>query len=186
MADSQLETFRSLHAVMELCNEQMHDDLVDGARGKKEQVLQDHRNKQRIDKIVECTKKLVPLYDDRDRSFRNELERVRSRSYINEFYSKFTEIRRNHEQNADIPVESDQIAFENIVQFSGEEWHGRFVDLHVFYEKYLNYKAFKSSSKVLLKIDVHDPLTNKIKTKSQIRKVDYKTFLTRIFEFWRV
>eukprot|EP01084_Bolivina_argentea_P018652 34696_1 len=160
--------------------------MVDGARGKKEQVLMDHRNKLRIDKVVECTKQLIPLYEDRDKSFRNELERMRSRSYINEFYSKFTEIRRNHEQNPNIPIESDQIAFENVVQFSGEEWHGRFVDLHSFYEKYLNHSAFKASSKVLHKIDVHDPITNKMKTKSEIRKVDYKTFITRIFEFWRV
>ena len=35
MSNSQLETFRSLHAIVELCKEQMHDDLVDGARGVK-------------------------------------------------------------------------------------------------------------------------------------------------------
>ena len=33
--NSQLETFRSLHAMIEICKEQMHDDLVDGARGVK-------------------------------------------------------------------------------------------------------------------------------------------------------
>ena len=153
---------------------------------KKEQVLQDHRNKQRIDKIVECTKKLVPLYEDRDKSFRNELEKIRQRGYIHEFYSRFTEIRRNHEQNSNIPIQADQITFEPDVQFSGEEWHGRFVDLHEFYEKYLNLNVFKSSSKLIHKIDVADPTTNKIKPKTEIRKVDYKTFLTRIFEFWRI
>jgi len=172
--------------VLELCKEQMHDDLVDGARGKKEQILQDSKNKQRIDKIVECTKKLIPLYDDRDKSFRNELEKIRQRGYIHEFYSRFSEIRRNHEQNADIPVERDEISFEPNVQFSGEEWHGRFVDFHHFYEKYLNLSVFKSSSKRVIHLDVEDPITKERTVRSETGNVDYKLFLTRVFEFWRV
>merc|ERR1712154_186242 len=113
-------------------------------------------------------------------------DKIRQRGYIHEFYSRFTEIRRHHEQNPNIPVEADQITFENMVQFSGEEWHGRFVDLHLFYEKYLNHSVFKSSSKMVQKIDALDPISNKMTTKTEIRKVDYKTFLTRIFEFWRI
>ena len=35
MANSKLEAFRSLHAVIELCKEQMHDDLVEPAHGVK-------------------------------------------------------------------------------------------------------------------------------------------------------
>ena len=114
------------------------------------------------------------------------MERIRQRGYIHEFYARFTEIRRNHEQNPSIPIQSDTISFEPKVQFSGEEWHGRFVDLHEFYKKYLNLNVFKSSSKLVHKIDVHDPTTNKMKQKTEIRKVDYKTFITRIFEFWRI
>ena len=33
MSNSVLETFRSLHATIEICKEQMHDDLVEGATG---------------------------------------------------------------------------------------------------------------------------------------------------------
>ena len=135
---------------------------------------------------MECTKKLLPLYEDRDKSFRNELEKIRQRGYIHEFYSRFSEIRRHHEQNANIPIQSDHIVFEPDVQFSGEEWHGRFVDLHSFYEKYLNHPVFRLSSKLIQKIDVLDPITSKMKTKTEVRKVDYKTFITRVFEFWRV
>lgn len=137
-------------------------------------------------RIVECTKKLLPLYDDRDKSFRNELEKIRQRGYIHEFYSRFSEIRRNHEQNPDIPVERDDISFEPNVQFSGEEWYGRFVDFHQFYEKYLNLPVFKKSSKRILRFDVEDPNTKERSIRTETGNVDYKAFVTRVFEFWRV
>lgn len=155
---------------------------------KKEQVLQDHRNKKRIDKIVDCTKRLLPLYEDRDKSFRSDLEKIRQRGFIHEFYSRFSEIRRQHEANPNIPIvdDSNKISFENMVQFSGEEWHGRFVDLHTFYEQYLNAPVFRSSSSITQNIDMYDESTDSMQTKTEKRKVDYKLFLTRIFEFWRI
>jgi len=50
------------------------------------------------------------------------------------------------------------------VQFSGEEWHGRFVDLHAFYERYVNHRVLGALRP----------------------RPTYKAFLTRVLEFWRV
>merc|ERR1712176_1385586 len=100
---------------------------------------------------------------------------------MGEFYSRFTEITKQHKENQCIPIADDannEMLFENMVQFSGEEWHGRCVDMHTFYEQYLNLSVFNTSSHITQHVDEYDESTDSHKTKVEKRRVDYKLFLT--------
>lgn len=183
-----------------------------------QQILQDHRIKLRIEKVIESTKDVIPFYDDRDHHLRQELSDIKSRSYMNSFYEKLTQIRINHEQNPFMPIIDDTVQLSSktdiispetqneskmnkneneiiqntkLVEFSGEEWNGRFVDLHKFYEDYINLKVFADVCVIQRKVDIEPELDAKEilapqATKIIEERVDYQTFVTRVFEFWRI
>jgi len=191
MSNSKLEGARYLHSQIELCKEQMHEDLVTPIKGHKEQILQDHRMKLRVDSIVNNAKQLIIYYEDNDRKLKEEINEMKGRSYMNVYYSKLSEIRRNHEHNPNIPIPLEQINIEPKVEFSGEEWFGRFVDMNSLYYKYINLKVFEGISRVNNTSNKND---NNIKnekeknSKNTINEemIDYKTFLIQFQEFWRI
>eukprot|EP01027_Heterolobosea_sp_BB2_P015866 GEZU01022663.1.p1 GENE.GEZU01022663.1~~GEZU01022663.1.p1 ORF type:complete len:432 (+),score=143.30 GEZU01022663.1:55-1350(+) len=172
MSSSQLELTRALHSDIEKFHQAISYELRNRAKTQKNKIYQNHYINQKLEAIVERSKKLVQIYDDANGARKEELDSMTGDDLmktLHAFDTRLGEIREYHRRFPDAsPVveiqfnpETDfSLTKEAPVQFSGEEGYGRYVDLHQFYLKYINMKQFE--------------------------KVDYFTFLSQFYKFHEI
>lgn len=89
----------------------------------------------------------METYADRDDSLKKEKEELLNQgiSLFNNFYQKLSEIKDYHSK-FEMALEPPQdFVIQEEVKFSGEEGFGRFLDLHSFYDIFINLEAAKQS-----------------------------------------
>ncbi|XP_055339644.1 splicing factor 3A subunit 3-like [Paramacrobiotus metropolitanus] len=166
-----LEQQRALHEERERLVETMAQEMVKGETSKstyRQQLNSGHRIKIMQDRHTEVCGRLADLYEDKDNLRRQDIAALTNGPF-NEFYNRLRGLReyyRKHPEEVSVPLSVQVAAFsrlglgntpsrqaaaggegsaepeeELLVSFSDEEAHGRFLDLHLLYEKFLNLKG---------------------------------------------
>lgn len=114
-------------------------------------MARDHQIAQFLDRISSQSNKLLTIYRDADGTRSHEIQQIGTGDPMEEFYKQLTDIKGFHAKYPNEPVENLERAYRpkkgldaesmpSIVDtmFTGEEAFGRFFDLHICHESYLN------------------------------------------------
>ena len=114
----------------------------------RDRLNRDHEVSQLLDQIQKQSAELLSLYQDKTEQRSRELLQIGAGDTFDEFYRQVNEVREHHARYPNEQAENSETWYrpqrdENrpfVVEsmFSGEEAYGRFFDLHVCHEHYLN------------------------------------------------
>lgn len=158
MTSSIIEQTRLLHQDLENQLKHMVLDLCEDNKLAKDRILQEHRVKMRLEKMKRTGQQLLELYDDSEGSPRKiELKSMAGdeQEIFGIFYERLKDIRDYYRKFQDVTLKEPDYEVKPKVKFSGSEVGGMFVDLHPFFEKYVNNPIFKRCDYLsyLLKFD---------------------------------
>lgn len=126
-------------------------ELAEEAKTHRVKVAKQHRVKAMTDKVIDTSAKLTTIYKDDDHGRRDEIavfggKGEDGRDAYSAFYDRLRDLREYHrrfpstqfteaeDEGAGVPVEVPR------VEFTGEEGHGRFLDLHPLHNLFQNAK----------------------------------------------
>jgi len=115
-------------------------------------VNQSHLVNLFAEKITDRYKNLVDLYTDTDGSRKQEIQNMggKGAQLFSNFYEQLRNIKEYHRKFPYLQLERPEaeqllnnVDVDHLVEFSGEECYGKYLDLHFFFERYLNLKDIK-------------------------------------------
>lgn len=126
--------------------------------------MQEHRVKSRLEKIKRSGKLLLELYEE-DGPRKAELEEMTGEQVFEVFYEKLKDIRDYYRKLPDVTIKEPDYEVKPKVKFSGSEVFGMFIDLHPFFEQYVNHPMNKRCDYLgyLLKFDKFTEVPQKVK-----------------------
>ena len=93
---------------------------------------------------------LLSLYQDENHAMNDELNSMKGSNMFSSFYGTLKNINEYHHKYPNIPnTENNSLhipEFESLVQFSGEEIFGKYLDLHSLYVQYCNLPNITTSN----------------------------------------
>ncbi|TPX40422.1 hypothetical protein SeMB42_g06009 [Synchytrium endobioticum] len=151
--DSLLEQQRRAHEEIERLENVGVQELLNKPKTQKERVVQERRVSGYIDRIADKSKFLYHVYQDTDDSRKNEIAAISGATDFSEFYQRLRAIKDYHRRypnegyepfeaefiNRDTEKEAEELE----ACFTGEEALGKYLDLHVRFEQFLNLKGVK-------------------------------------------
>uniref|UniRef100_K3X6A8 C2H2-type domain-containing protein n=1 Tax=Globisporangium ultimum (strain ATCC 200006 / CBS 805.95 / DAOM BR144) TaxID=431595 RepID=K3X6A8_GLOUD len=146
MASTVLEQLRAEQEAIESYERAVVSILGEKPRNHRERVLHGHKVSNLLDQVVQHSAHVKELYDDKDKTFEEEIESMRGRAVFTSFYEQLKGIRTFHRKYPNTVVSHEPSLEEALnpqVPFSGEERFGKYVDLHEFYARFLNIPALK-------------------------------------------
>lgn len=172
-------------------------ELQNESASSKDRLYQSHRVRNMIEQIISTTDKLVDVYEDKDNARKDEIaalggQTATGTNVFSAFYDRLKEIREYHRRHpaarvVDAGEEYEQMFKEDpILDFSGEEAFGRYLDLHEFYNRYINSK-FGEPMEYTTYLDVFslpEMIPRKFKMTRQYRDyiIDLLEYLISFFE----
>ncbi|KAI0407407.1 hypothetical protein F4802DRAFT_553585 [Xylaria palmicola] len=146
-----LEEQRFLHEDLERLEQGIADRIGEEPKNIRDRLARDHQVAQFLNRISSQSAKLLEIYRDADGSRSREIQQIGTGDPMDEFYKQLADIKGFHSRYPNEPVENlerayrpkkgaDEAAQPSIVDtmFTGEEFYGRFFDLHTCHEQYLN------------------------------------------------
>jgi splicing factor 3A subunit 3 len=127
-------------------------DLDQNPNTHKERLVQQHRVHGVLGRICKASDRVMNVMDDKDGSRREELGALSGKDVFNNFYSRMKDIRDYHrkfpdqsdivlkEDGSEMTLEDQLLAEEPLPEFTGEEGMGRWVDMHLLYNRFINIK----------------------------------------------
>ncbi|KAG5233734.1 splicing factor [Salix suchowensis] len=154
MSSTLLEVTRASHEEVERLERLIVKDLQNVPANNKDRLFQSHRVRNMIDNIISTTEKLVEIYEDKDNARRDEIaalggQTAMGTNVFSAFYDRLKEIReyhRRHPAARAVDVNEDYEAMlkeEPVIEFTGEEAFGKYLDMHELYNQYNNLKFEK-------------------------------------------
>ncbi|KAJ6748806.1 SPLICING FACTOR SF3A-RELATED [Salix purpurea] len=154
MSSTILEVTRASHEEVERLERLIVKDLQNVPANNKDRLFQSHRVRNMIDNIISTTEKLVEIYEDKDNARRDEIaalggQTAMGTNVFSAFYDRLKEIReyhRRHPAARAVDVNEDYEAMlkeEPVIEFTGEEAFGKYLDMHELYNQYNNLKFEK-------------------------------------------
>ncbi|XP_030510588.1 splicing factor SF3a60 homolog [Cannabis sativa] len=151
MSSTLLEVTRSAHEEVERLERLIVKELQTDPSSNKDRLFQSHRVHHMIDTITVTTEKLVDIYEDKDNARKDEIaalggQTATGTNVFSAFYDRLKEIREYHRRHPAARVVDPNEDFEALlkeeplIEFSGEEAFGRYLDLHELYNQYINSK----------------------------------------------
>ncbi|XP_078429865.1 splicing factor-like protein [Wolffia australiana] len=152
MSSTLLEVTRSTHEDVERLERIVVKDLQRDPTTGRERLFQGHRVRNVIDTIISTTQNLVEIYEDKDGARKDEIAALGGQTatgginVFSAFYDRLKEIREYHRRHpvglvADAAEEYEELLKEEpIIEFSGEEASGRYLDMHELYNEFINSK----------------------------------------------
>ncbi|KAJ0042765.1 hypothetical protein Pint_17711 [Pistacia integerrima] len=151
MSSTLLEVTRAAHEEVERLERLVVKDLQTEPTSNKGRLFQTHRVRNMIDTITATTEKLVEIYEDKDNARKDEIaalggQTATGTNVFSAFYDRLKEIREYHRRHPAARVVDANEEYENLlkeeplIEFSGEEAFGRFLDLHELFNQYINSK----------------------------------------------
>lgn len=164
MTSSIIEQTRLLHQDLEKHGGLLVDDLLEENKLAKDRIMQEHRVKSRLEKIKRSGKLLLELYEE-DGPRKAELEEMTGEQVFEVFYEKLKDIRDYYRKLPDVTIKEPDYEVKPKVKFSGSEVFGMFIDLHPFFEQYVNHPMNKRCDYLgyLLKFDKFTEVPQKVK-----------------------
>lgn len=166
-------------------------ELQNEAASSKDRLYQSHRVRNMMEQIIFTTDKLVDIYEDKDNARKDEIaalggQTATGTNVFSAFYDRLKEIREYHRRHSaarvvDAGEEYEQMFKEDpILDFSGEEGFGRYLDLHEFYNRYINSK-FGEPMEYTTYLDVFS-LPEKIPRKFKMTR-QYRDYIIDLLEY---
>ncbi|XP_044479793.1 splicing factor SF3a60 homolog [Mangifera indica] len=151
MSSTLLEVTRAAHEEVERLERLVVKDLQTEPTSNKDRLFQTHRVRNMIDTITATTEKLVEIYEDKDNARKDEIaalggQTATGTNVFSAFYDRLKEIREYHRRHPAARVVDANEEYENLlkeeplIEFSGEEAFGRYLDLHELFNQYINSK----------------------------------------------
>lgn len=189
MSSTLLEVTRSAHEDVERLERLVVKELQREPANNRERLFQNHRVWHMIDLIRTTTDKLIEIYEDKDNARRDEIAALGAGGPSNcfpAFYDRLKEIRDYHRRHpaarmVDVNEEFEELLKEEpLIEFSGEEALGRYLDMHELYNKYINSK-FGEPMEYSAFLDAFSQ-THKIPCNLKLTR-QYKEYLENILEY---
>ncbi|MBA0716144.1 hypothetical protein Golax_015003, partial [Gossypium laxum] len=183
MSSTLLEVTRAAHEDVEQLERLMVKDLQNDPPTSKDKLYQSHRVRNNIDTIISTTEKLIEIYEDKDNARKDEIAALGGQTatginVFSAFYDRLKEIREYHRKHpaarlVNVNEEDEALLKEEpVIEFSGEEAFGRYLDLHELFNQYINSK-FGSKIEYSAYLDVFSQPHNipwKLKSTRQFRE----------------
>ena len=193
--ESILEQDRRQHEEKERVKETMKKLILMNKTTLRDNINCDFVTKSLLDKAVQINKSILDLKDDKDGLRREEIQDINVMGDdLKEFYRRLHEIKTFHRKHPDeifvpMSVEYDQL-YKNIessqtedplslVQFSGEEGYGKYLDLHQLHLKFINLKGAERVSYVQYLDSFHKLNTHPRKFKNK----HYKEYVAELLNY---
>ncbi|KAF0989549.1 hypothetical protein HZS_5042 [Henneguya salminicola] len=157
--ESILESFRVLHEEKERLIDEMVQELVYKKRNLRDEINSGHRFKLHLDRYMKCSEKLLEMYEDNDDLKKEEVSAISGANEFAEFYGR---IRNSKEFHRKYPDTTDTLGSEFealkksrekntdeelLVNFTDEESYGRFLDMNLLYNQFINISGIKSNQR---------------------------------------
>ncbi|GLU18354.1 hypothetical protein SLE2022_346600 [Rubroshorea leprosula] len=151
MSSTLLEVTRAGHEDVERFERLIVKDLQTEPPTSKDRLFQSHRVRNMIDTITSTTEKLIEIYEDKDNARKDEIaalggQTASGTNVFSAFYDRLKEIREYHRKHPAARVVDANEEYEGllkeepIIEFTGEEALGRYLDMHELYNQYINSK----------------------------------------------
>ncbi|XVF69735.1 hypothetical protein PTKIN_Ptkin11bG0105600 [Pterospermum kingtungense] len=151
MSSTLFEVTRAAHEDVERLERLIVKDLQNEPSTGKDRLYQSHRVRNNIDTIMATTEKLIEIYEDKDNARKDEIAALGGQTatginVFGAFYDRLKEIREYHRKHpAARVVDSNEeyealLKEEPVIEFSGEEALGRYLDLHELFNQYIDCK----------------------------------------------
>ncbi|XP_075493797.1 splicing factor SF3a60 homolog [Primulina tabacum] len=193
MSSTLLEVTRASHEEVERLERIIVKDLQTEPPTNKERLYQSHRVRNMIDQITSTTHKLIEIYEDNDNARKDEIAALGGQSstganvnVFSAFYDRLKEIREYHRRHpaaryVDTTDEFEQLLKEEpVIEFTGEEASGRYLDLHELYNDYINAK-FGKQIDYSIYLDLFSQPEN-ISCKLKLTR-QYKEYMEKLLEY---
>ncbi|PPS12959.1 hypothetical protein GOBAR_AA07680 [Gossypium barbadense] len=191
MSSTLLEVTRAAHEDVEQLERLIVKDLQNDPPTAKDRLYQSHRVRNNIDTIISTTEKLIEIYEDKDNARKDEIAALGGQTatginVFSAFYDRLKEIREYHRKHPAARLvnanEDDEALLkeEPVIEFSGEEAFGRYLDLHELFNQYINSK-FGSKIEYSAYLDVFSQPHNipwKLKSTRQ-----YREYMENLLEY---
>lgn len=154
-----IEDQRLLHEDLERLEQAICERVAEDPRNIKDRLNRDHQIDGFLTRIQEQSRRLKDIYRDTNGTRTREVQSLSTGDPFEEFYKEFEKVKEHHRQYPNEPVENLERAYKRrrpdddrpIVSeidnmFTGEEGNGRFLDLTVLHEDYLNLPGIKRLS----------------------------------------
>jgi splicing factor 3A subunit 3 len=186
-ADMVLEEQRLLHEDLERLEQAIADRVLDDPKHVsnptfvqahlmfcqiRDRLNRDHQIATFLSRIQSQSKRLLAIYKDEDGAKDAEIQSISTGDPFEEFYKQYSEIRDFHKRYPNEPVENleraykrradgEPVPMEVDTMFTGEEGYGRFFDLTILHEQYLNLPGVKGARRItyLQYLDAFDIFT---------------------------
>ncbi|KAJ6868127.1 splicing factor SF3a60 [Populus alba x Populus x berolinensis] len=154
MSSTLLEVTRASHEEVERLERLIVKDLQNEPANNKDRLFQSHRARNMIENIIATTEKLVEIYEDRDNARKDEIaalggQTATGTNVFSAFYDRLKEIREYHRRHPAarvVDANEDYEAMlkeEPVIEFTGEEAFGKYLDMHELYNQFNNLKFEK-------------------------------------------
>ncbi|KAJ3379554.1 hypothetical protein HDU84_006547, partial [Entophlyctis sp. JEL0112] len=192
-----LETQRRAHELIERLQEQIAKESQKPARKHIGRLAQQHRILRMMNRIQQLSAFLLETYADASGARKKEVASISNAgnsSDFSEFYNRLKDIKDYHRKHPEEKIEilelevakvNEDQEFDDIENmFSGEEARGRFLDLNIPFETYVNLKNVKRIN-YLAYINVFDKFDEEsYGVSAKIRKtVAYKQYLVQLVQY---
>lgn len=123
----------------------------------RERVNSEHRSRELIDRFINATGQLVEIYKDENGERAHEIQSIGGPNEFAEFYSRLKIMKEVHRRNPNEEASSLTLEFDKklsyisnseriekeMIRFSDEEGYGKFLDMHLLFDQYINLKGVK-------------------------------------------
>ncbi|NP_001136895.1 Splicing factor SF3a60 homolog-like [Zea mays] len=150
MASTVLEATRAAHEDLERLERLAVSELQREPANPRDRLFQSHRVRHMLDLVVSTSGKLVEIYEDKDNARKDEinthLTAPTQSGLFSKYYERLKEIREYHRRNPSARFVSTTDDYEEllkeepVIEFTGEETFGRYLDLHELYNEFINSK----------------------------------------------
>ncbi|KAI6243703.1 Splicing factor 3A subunit 3 family protein [Aphelenchoides fujianensis] len=168
--DSIIETQRSLHEERERCLDLAVKEFLAEKKNQRERVNSEHRTRDTIERYNKATSQLIEIYSDLTGERAREIQQLGGPNEFAEFYQRLKLMKSFYAKNPNEEATSLTLEFEKkltfianpdrvekeTVTFTDEEGYGKFLDMHLLFDQYINLKDIKARSFfpfIQLKID---------------------------------
>ncbi|KAL9100486.1 MAG: hypothetical protein Q9163_004141 [Psora crenata] len=191
-----LEEQRFLHEDLERLEQGISDRVTEDPKRIRDRLNRDHQIAGFLTRIEDQSKRLLDIYNDTEGLRAKEIQEISTGDPFEAFYRQLDEIKDFHKRYPTEPVENLERAYKRKApgegesataevdnMFTGEEAFGRFLDLTLLHEDYLNIPNNKRVT-YLQYLQIFDKFTPPhLNTKCNKRTDQYFGYVGRLAEY---
>ncbi|KAK3698613.1 Pre-mRNA-splicing factor sap61 [Vermiconidia calcicola] len=168
------EDLRFLHEDIERLESAISDRVLEEPKHVRNRLNRDHEIAAFLSRIQSQSERGLQIYNNEQEARTQEVQAISTGDQFEEFYKRLDEVKSFHKRNPNEPVENLERAYKRVEDggsggfagdidgmFTGEESFGRFFDLTMLHEEFLNLPAMKAGRKLtyLQYLDIFDVFT---------------------------